>query len=76
MPYWLFQAIAIGNQQNVVGDSGNVVYFDHPAVVEALQAWRDAANSSALPRGLTPRATAPTDFTAGRAAMVGILPGA
>jgi sn-glycerol 3-phosphate transport system substrate-binding protein len=70
-PYWLFQGIAIGNGKNVVGDEANKVYFNDPAVVGALQALVDASKSQkVMPEGIIQWATVPSDFTAGKAAMV------
>jgi len=36
-PYWLFQPLAIGAGQNIVGDSDTEVYFDDPRVIEAVE---------------------------------------
>ncbi len=70
-PYWLFQGVAIGNGQNVVGDAGNKVSFNHPAVVEAVQAWVDLSTKDKVaPQGIVQWATTPNDFTSGKASMV------
>ncbi|MFW6212950.1 MAG: ABC transporter substrate-binding protein [Spirochaetota bacterium] len=36
-PYWLFQPLAIGAGQNIVGESDTEVYFDEPEVVQAIE---------------------------------------
>lgn len=70
-PYWLFQGIAIGNGQNVVGDVGNKVFFNQPAVVEAVQAWVDLSTKDRVaPQGIVQWATTPNDFTGGKASMI------
>lgn len=69
-PYWLFQGMAIGNGKNVVGEAGNKVFFDDPAVVQALQAWLDLASTEKVaPEGIVQWATTPNDFTSGKTAM-------
>lgn len=70
-PYWLFQGIAIGNGQNVVGDTANKVTFNNPAIIGALQAWVDLGiKDKVAPAGIVQWATAPNDFTAGKTAML------
>ncbi|MCL6598986.1 MAG: ABC transporter substrate-binding protein [Alicyclobacillus macrosporangiidus] len=71
LTYWEFQPFAIENGKNVVGDAANKVYFDDPKVVEALQFFVDLPNKYKVePKGLINWATAPTDFTTGKAAMI------
>lgn len=70
-PYWLFQGMAIGNGKNFVGDAGNKVFFNDPAVVEALQAWVNLGTQDKVaPSGIVVWATTPADFTSGKAAMI------
>jgi sn-glycerol 3-phosphate transport system substrate-binding protein len=80
-PYWLFQPLAIGAGQNIVGDSDTEVIFDNPDVVAAVQFYNDlSAKYNATPagvQGVWP--TAPTDFASGLTSMIvhssGSLPG-
>lgn len=70
-PYWLFQGMAIGNGQNLVGDAANKVFLNNPAVVQALQAWVDlGAKEKVGPNTIVIWNTTPTDFTGGKAAMI------
>lgn len=70
-PYWLFQGMAIGNGQNLVGDAANKVFLNNPAVVGALQAWSDlGAKEKVGPNSIVLWNTTPTDFVGGKAAMI------
>ncbi|MBN1965779.1 MAG: ABC transporter substrate-binding protein [Anaerolineae bacterium] len=71
-PYWLFQPLAIGSAQNIVGDSDSEVYFDNPDVIEAVQYYIDlSAVYGAMPVGVQANwGQATTDFASGAAAMV------
>lgn len=71
LPYWLFQGFAIQNGKNVVGDSPNSVTFNDPAVVQALQFVSDLPGKYAIePPGVVVWNTTPTDFEAGKVAMI------
>jgi sn-glycerol 3-phosphate transport system substrate-binding protein len=80
-PYWLFQPLAIGSGQNIVGDSDTEVYFDNPDVIEAVQFYIDLSEKyGAMPPGVQGVwGSAPTDFASGQTAMIvhssGSLPG-
>lgn len=52
-PYWLFQPLAIGAGQNIVGDSDTEVYFDNPEVISAIQYYIDLSEKyKATPAGV------------------------
>jgi sn-glycerol 3-phosphate transport system substrate-binding protein len=52
-PYWLFQPLAIGAGQNIVGESDTDVYFDHPAVIEAIEYYNSLSQEyGAMPEGV------------------------
>lgn len=36
-PYWLFQPLAIGAGQNIIGDDDTTVYFNNPKVIDAVK---------------------------------------
>jgi sn-glycerol 3-phosphate transport system substrate-binding protein len=80
-PYWLFQPLAIGAGQNIVGDSDTEVFFDNPDVISAVQFYIDLSEKyKATPagvQGVWP--TAPTDFASGLTSIIvhssGSLPG-
>jgi sn-glycerol 3-phosphate transport system substrate-binding protein len=70
-PYWLFQGFAIANGQNLVGDAPNKVFFNTPSTVDALTYFRDLSlKEKIMPTGVIVWGNAPTDFTAGKAAMI------
>ncbi len=70
-PYWLFQGFAISNGQNVVGDASNKVFFNTPSTVEGLQFFADLANKDkVMPSGVIKWGDTPTDFEAGKVAMI------
>jgi sn-glycerol 3-phosphate transport system substrate-binding protein len=69
-PYWLFQAFAISNGQNVVGDDPSKVFFNTPTTVEGLQYVLDLSKKyKAMPEGVILWANVPNDFTGGKTAM-------
>ncbi len=69
-PYWLFQAFAISNGQNVVGDDPGKVFFNTPTTVEGLQYVLDLSKKyKVMPEGVILWANVPNDFTSGKTAM-------
>jgi sn-glycerol 3-phosphate transport system substrate-binding protein len=51
-PYWMFGALTMQNDQVLMNGAGNETYFDSPAVVEALQYWRDLGSKhKIMPEG-------------------------
>lgn len=71
-PYWLFQPLAIGNGQNIVGDSDTEVFFDHPKVIEAVQYYIDLSHTyKAMAEGVQAVwGQAPSDLASGQTAMI------
>lgn len=69
-PYWLFQGFAIGNGQNVVGESPAEVYFNAPEVVSALEFFVSLPDEGVMPDGVIVWGDTPADFIAGKAAMI------
>ncbi|MBS1251447.1 MAG: sn-glycerol-3-phosphate-binding periplasmic protein UgpB [Anaerolineales bacterium] len=71
-PYWLFQPLAIGSGQNIVGDKSTEIYFDYPDVIEAVQFYNDLSQEyGAMPAGVQGIwGQAPSDFASGQAAMI------
>src|SRR5690606_5188582 len=61
---------AIGNGQNVVGDSPAEVYFNAPEVVSALEFFASLPEEGIMPDGVIIWGDTPTDFTSGSAAMI------
>ena len=69
-PYWMFQSFAIANGQNVIGASPAEVYFDHPAVISALEDFVSLIEEGVMPEGEVVWGDTPTDFISGNAAMI------
>jgi len=70
--YWEFQALAIESGQNVYdNNAGNKVFFNAPASVEALQFLIDLNKKYNVgPPGAVNWDTLPSDFAAGKFAMI------
>jgi sn-glycerol 3-phosphate transport system substrate-binding protein len=71
-PYWLFQPLAIGAGQNIIGESDSEVFFDTDAVKEAAQFYIDLSQEyGATPAGVQANwGQGPTDLASGQTAMV------
>ncbi|MCK5201838.1 MAG: ABC transporter substrate-binding protein, partial [Spirochaetales bacterium] len=71
-PYWLFQPLAIGAGQNIIGDDDLTVYFDDPAVIEAMDFYISLSKYyNATPPGVQGAwGTAPANFSKGTTAMI------
>ncbi len=72
LPYWLFQPLAIGAGQNIVGTSDTTVYFNNPAVIDAIKYYISLSQTyHATPPGAQDTwGVSPTDLASGRAAMI------
>ncbi|MCC2596279.1 ABC transporter substrate-binding protein [Pusillimonas sp. MFBS29] len=69
--YWLFQALTTPNDAILMNSSGNEVYLDKPAVIEAVQFWHDLAyKHKIMPTGTTDWGTTPKDFLVGKTAIM------
>ncbi len=71
-PYWLFQPLAIGAGQNIVGDSSTEVFFNDPKVIEAVQYYIDLSHvHKAMAEGVQGVwGQAPSDLASGQTAMI------
>lgn len=71
-PYWLFQPLAIGAGQNIVGDSDTTVYFDNPKVIDAVKYYISLSKTyGAMPAGVQGSwGVAPGNFAKGSTAMI------
>ncbi|SMP65355.1 carbohydrate ABC transporter substrate-binding protein, CUT1 family [Desulfonatronum zhilinae] len=70
-PYWMFQAFAMQNNQVLMSGDGTEVYFDHPAVVESLEYWRDLSHThDVMPKGVIDWGTLRQKFLEGSTAMM------
>jgi sn-glycerol 3-phosphate transport system substrate-binding protein len=69
--YWMFQALALQNGKNLMSEDGTEVYFNTPSNVEALQFFADLGSKYKVsPEGINNWATVPSDFLAGKTAMM------
>lgn len=70
-PYWMFQALAIQNGQELMSKDGTETYFDSPASIEALQYWRDLSKKQgAMPDGTIEWGTLRQAFLDGKTAIM------
>lgn len=69
--YWMFQAFARENGQDLMNKDGNRTNYDHKDVVAALQYWRDlGAKYKVMPEGTVEWGTLRQAFTEGKTAMM------
>ena len=69
--YWLFQALTTPNNAFLMNASGNEVYLNKPAVVEAAQYWLDlSAKHGVMRSGTIDWGTTPKDFLEKKAAII------
>lgn len=69
--YWLFQGfVAEAGQRGLANPEGTEAYLDTPQTREALGFWLQLQGLGVEPRGITDWTTLPTEFVAGRFAMI------
>jgi sn-glycerol 3-phosphate transport system substrate-binding protein len=69
--YWMFQAFARQNGQDLMNRDGNRTNYAHPDVIGALQYWRDlGAKHKVMPEGTIEWGTLRQAFTEGKTAMM------
>jgi sn-glycerol 3-phosphate transport system substrate-binding protein len=69
--YWMFQAFARENGQDLMNKDGNRTNYAHPDVIAALQYWRDlGAKHKVMPEGTVEWGTLRQSFTEGKTAMM------
>src|SRR5205823_5534492 len=70
-PYWLFQALAIENGEELMNRQGNQTFYARPAVIEALQYWVDLGRKhKVMAPGTIEWGTTPKDFFERKIAMM------
>ncbi|BBO70172.1 ABC transporter substrate-binding protein [Desulfosarcina alkanivorans] len=70
-PYWMFGALTMQNGQVLMSGNGDTTYFDHPAVVEALQFWKDLGETHRImPKGTIEWGTLRQNFLEGKTAIM------
>jgi sn-glycerol 3-phosphate transport system substrate-binding protein len=69
--YWMFQAFARENGQDLMNPEGNRTNYAHPDVIAALQYWRDLGEKhKVMPEGTVEWGTLRQAFTEGKTAMM------
>jgi sn-glycerol 3-phosphate transport system substrate-binding protein len=69
--YWMFQAFARENGQDLMNKDGNHTNFANPDVISALQYWRDlGAKHKVMPEGTVEWGTLRQNFTEGKTAIM------
>lgn len=68
--YWMFGALAKQNGEVLMNQAGTETYFNKPAVVEALQYWRDLGKEGVMPTGTIEWGTLRAAFVEGKTAMM------
>jgi sn-glycerol 3-phosphate transport system substrate-binding protein len=70
-PYWLFQGFTTQNDVVLMNEAGTQVFYDKPAVVEALQFWVDLSQKhKVMAPGVIEWGTTPKDFFERKTAMM------
>jgi sn-glycerol 3-phosphate transport system substrate-binding protein len=70
-PYWMFQAFARQNGQDLMNREGNRTNYANPDVIAALQYWRDlGVKHKVMPEGTVEWGTLRQAFTEGKTAMM------
>lgn len=70
-PYWMFQAFAMQNNQVLMNDAGDEVFFNHPDVVQSLEFWRSLSHGhEVMPKGVIDWGTLRQKFLEGSTAMM------
>ena len=70
-PYWMFGALAMQNGQELMNTNGDTTYFDDPAVVGALQFWKDLGEKHRImPKGTIEWGTLRQNFLEGKTAIM------
>jgi len=70
-PYWMFGALAMQNGQVLMNGDGNTTYYDDPAVIGALQFWKDLGSKyGVMPTGTIEWGTLRQNFLEGKTAMM------
>jgi sn-glycerol 3-phosphate transport system substrate-binding protein len=70
-PYWMFGALTMQNGQVLMNSDGDTTYFDDPAVVGALQFWKDLGEKHRImPKGTIEWGTLRQNFLEGKTAIM------
>lgn len=70
-PYWMFGALTMQNDQVLMNGDGNTTYFADPAVIGALEYWKDLGSKhGVMPKGTIEWGTLRQNFLEGKTAMM------
>jgi sn-glycerol 3-phosphate transport system substrate-binding protein len=68
--YWPFQALVTQAGGTMMSEDGTRTSFDSPQHVRALEFWLKLTESGAMPKGILQWATVPSNFLAGKSAIM------
>jgi len=69
--YWMLQTFSLQqNGKNLMNTNGDEVYFNSPEAIKGLTYWKGLSQSGSMPKNTIEWATTPTDFIAGKTAMM------
>nr|WP_110943583.1 ABC transporter substrate-binding protein [Virgibacillus senegalensis] len=69
--YWMFQALALQTEDNIMSEDGKETYFDAPYAKKSMEYWLDLSRKhNIMPEGTIEWATVPSDFLSERTAMM------
>ena len=69
--YWVYQGLALQAGNQLMNSTGTQTYFDSPGAVAALKFWISLSKTyGVMPSGIVDWGATPTDFDAGKVAMV------
>ncbi len=70
-PYWMFGALAMQNDEQLMSGAGDEAYFNKPGVIDALSFWKDLGSThKVMPEGTIEWGTLRKNFLEGRTAMM------
>jgi len=70
-PYWMFQALAIQNGQELMANDGLATFFDKPEVIHTLKFWQSLSSEHGImPTGTVEWGTLRQAFLEGKTAMM------
>ncbi len=70
-PYWMFQALAIQNGQELMSNDGLTTFFDDPDTIAALEYWKSLSTQHGImPEGTVEWGTLRQAFLEGETAMM------
>jgi sn-glycerol 3-phosphate transport system substrate-binding protein len=70
-PYWMFGALSMQNDQQLMSGSGDTTFFDSPGTIGALEFWKDLGSKhKVMPEGTIEWGTLRQNFLEGQTAIM------